>query len=154
MSWSRLVFCLRAVWTCMDNSAWLMPFSGHNSWDQLTKQLSHCFSIITNDLDTSHEWFGMVLKGINGLFVMKQTGFLLKGSMDNYRPVLRSQSTLIIYVPYVSTLYLLLIATYLHASHRRCSYFNSSDKWTQVLDQRTCQTLYISVRHNLSNVWN
>jgi hypothetical protein len=26
----------------------------------------------------------MVLKGINGFYVMKQTGFLLEGSMDLY----------------------------------------------------------------------
>jgi hypothetical protein len=31
-----------------------MPFSCQSSWDQPTKLSSHCFSIITKDLDTSH----------------------------------------------------------------------------------------------------
>jgi hypothetical protein len=30
-------------------------FDGQNSGDQLTKQPNHCFSIITNELDASHE---------------------------------------------------------------------------------------------------
>jgi hypothetical protein len=52
-----------------------MPFSGHNSGDQLTEQPNDCFSFITNVLDTSNESFRMVLKGINGLYVMKQARF-------------------------------------------------------------------------------
>jgi hypothetical protein len=50
---------------CMQSSAAIIQ---ETNWQE---QPNDCFSIITAAFDTSHEWFGMVLKGINGLSMLR-----------------------------------------------------------------------------------
>jgi hypothetical protein len=47
-----------------------MPLLSNIPGDQLTEQLNHCFSVITNNLDTSYgrEWFYIILLPIWTLF--------------------------------------------------------------------------------------
>jgi hypothetical protein len=68
-------------------------------------------------LDTSHEWFGMVLKGINGLYVMKQAGFCVDESCGGFGLIC------FIYWGHNSGDQLTITAKPLLLNHHKCSWY-------------------------------